>query len=368
MGRWQYFVVILAVLGCSKEPVPEDSYFISIDDYNRLSVDTVQSDPVPPADTLLVVLPDTMSLDSLPADTLLTDSLVILPDSLPSDSLLTDTLEVPADTLQVVSPAEGWSTARLEVRGSLYGTLASITDADPDILGAHCVRYLVWEMNPWNGFIGGDSLIILYDPMGSERENMVMAFEYIPVAGSSNHGFSGFVYKRTGDNWPSVWKPDGTELVKLLDRLPVRTFEEITSVYGEPRGTHTHAGIDFKAPEGTSVYTVTGGIVERTNWNTVYNGNCIEIKFGGYSELSLHLNTIDSSIRPGVHVEPGALIGTVGNTGISTAPHLHYQINDPEGYSIDPYLYFSSHRRTLTENDMEPFRSHVAACRERMGR
>lgn len=83
MDRWQYFVTILLILGCSREPVPEDSYFITIDDYNRLSVDTVQSEPVPPADTLLVVLPDTVALDSLPADTLLTDSLVILPDSLP---------------------------------------------------------------------------------------------------------------------------------------------------------------------------------------------------------------------------------------------------------------------------------------------
>lgn len=358
MKLWHYFGICLAALGCSNAPAPDDSYLITIDDYNFVSVDTVES---------TVMVPDTVVLaeaDSIPEDTLAADSLQILPDSsfLPEDTIGADTLE------ERVSPeTDTWQLARLEIRSSLYQTLAVLPEVNPDILGAHCVRNLVWEMNPWNGFITGDSLIILYDTSPADRENMVMAFEYVPVTGSSNHSFSGFVFTRTGDNWPSVWKPDGTELIKLLDRLPVRTFEEITSVYGEPRGDHTHAGIDFKAPEGTPVFTVTGGSVVRTDWNTQYNGRCVEIDFGGYSEIFLHLKDISSSIVPGASVEPGDQIGTVGNTGVSTAPHLHYQINGPDGYSIDPYLYFSSHRRVLGEEDMEVFSVHVEACLERMG-
>jgi murein DD-endopeptidase len=153
-----------------------------------------------------------------------------------------------------------------------------------------------------------------------------------------------------------------------LDRMPVRTFEEITSVYGEPRGSHYHAGVDYKAPQGTPVYTVTGGRVTRTNWNTSYNGLCVELDFGGYAELFLHLHTIHDGVVPGTLLEPGDQIGTVGNTGVSTAPHLHYQINDPQGHSIDPYLFFSSHRRSLTSDDMEDFMLLVEACRTAMGR
>lgn len=353
----------LFLLGCAGDPAPDDSYIISIDDYNWVSVDTVSSEVLSP-DSIPVLLPDTLPrADSLPGDTLpLPDSLLLQTDSLemPGDSL-------PSDTVSAPSEIDSWNVARLEIRGSLYQTLSVLTDVDPDIIGAHCVRYLVWEMNPWNGFIAGDSLVILYDSSPADRENMVMAFSYAPVSGSANQPFSGFVFTRTGDNWPSVWKPDGTELVKLLDRLPLRTFEEITSVYGEPRGDHSHAGIDFKAPEGTPVYSVTGGTVERTDWNTAYNGRCVEIDFGGYSELFLHLSWIDDSIQPGARIQPGDQVGTVGNTGISSAPHLHYQINDPEGYSIDPYLYFSSHRRSLGEQDLEPFNALVEACREKMG-
>ncbi len=149
--------------------------------------------------------------------------------------------------------------------------------------------------------------------------------------------------------------------------MPVGTFEEITSVFGEPRGDHVHQGIDYKAPLGTPVYSVTGGTVLRTNWNTSYNGHCIEIDFGGYSEIFLHLLTIASRAVPGAIIEPGEEVGTVGNTGVSTAAHLHYQINGPDDYAIDPYLYFSSYRRALGSEDMPRFREHVTLCREMMG-
>ncbi len=356
MKYWQYIVMIILLLGCSREPVPEDSYFITQNDYN----DTVIEIPerVSSEDSItLIVLPDsllTVNIDSASA----LDSILIQEDS---SAAAIDTL-IPPD------PPDEWKYVEIEIQGSLYQSLAVVSDVQSDILGAHCVRNLVWEMNPWRGFIAGDSIRILYTTDEElARENLVVAFEYIPVAGSSNHGFSGYVFTRTGDNWPSVWQPDGSELVKLLDRSPVRTFEEITSVFGEPRGNHTHQGVDFKAPLETPVFSVTGGTVLRTNWNTRYNGYCIEIDFGGYSEVFLHLLSIDSAVSEGALIEPGQSVGAVGNTGISTAPHLHYQINGPDGYAIDPYLYFSSHRRTLSTGDMDRFQEQVTLCRSMMG-
>ncbi|MCK5784983.1 MAG: M23 family metallopeptidase [Candidatus Sabulitectum sp.] len=349
MKFWQYFAIALLLFGCSREPAPEDSYYISQGDYGEETADTVET--VIPADTVvLIVMPDSLSLtlDSLDAAQSLEDSLLAL-----------------ADSLQTLP--EEWQFIEISIHGSLYQSLTVVSDVQSDILGAHCVRNLVWEMNPWRGFTAGDSLRLIYTTEELQRENMVIAFEYVPVDGSSNHAFSGYVFKRAGDNWPSVWKPDGSELVRLLDRMPVRTFEEITSVFGEPRGDHIHQGVDYKAPEGTPIFSVTGGTVTKTNWNTTYNGNCIEIDFGGYSEIFLHLHTISSGVVPGTVIEPGEEIGTIGNTGISTAPHLHYQINGPDDYAIDPYLYFTSHRRTLSSEDMILFQDHIDLCKELMG-
>lgn len=358
MKNWQYFVIALFVIGCSKEPAPEDSYFISSNDYSSDTTIQLQDTSFIQRDTIILSNNGEAEIDSLilaPLDTLLVQE---------------DTLEVPVDSIILLEDSvfvetdfsENWHFVGVEVQGSLYQSLSGITEVESDILGAHCVRNLVWEMNPWRGFIAGDSIKIIYTTEESMRENMVVAIEYIPVGGSSNHPFAGYVFQKSGDNWPSMWKSDGTELVKLLDRPPIRTFEEITSVFGEPRGNHTHAGVDYKAPEGTPVYSITGGTVVRKNWNTSYNGYCVEIDFGGYSEIFLHLSSVDNSIAPGVAIAVGQQVGEVGNTGVSTAPHLHYQINGPDDYAIDPYLYFSNHRRTLASEDMSTFSDFVRQC------
>jgi murein DD-endopeptidase MepM/ murein hydrolase activator NlpD len=150
--------------------------------------------------------------------------------------------------------------------------------------------------------------------------------------------------------------------VRLLDRIPVPTFEEVTGIYGEPREGHTHAGVDFKAPEGTPVRTVMGGTVTRINWNTAYNGYCVEIDMGNYSEIFLHLQLVSPGVVPGITVGPGDRIGAVGNTGRSYSPHLHYQINDSDGNAIDPYLYYGSHNRWLGGTDQEEYRLFRERC------
>ncbi len=360
MKHWQYFVTFLFVIGCSKEPAPDDSYFIAINDYSE---DIVQEEsnvdsgeifiPALSSDTIVTVTDTLLQVSDLG------DSLLLAEDSL---LLEIDTVLLAIDSLRPDMIPDCWQFIEIEIRGSLYQSLSVVTDVESDILGAHCVRNLVWEMNPWRGFIAGDTMRIIYTTEDLPRENMVVALQYIPMAGSSNHSFSGYVFTKTGDNWPSTWQSNGSELVKLLNSSPVRTFEEITSVFGEPRGNHIHQGVDYKAPLETPVFSVTGGTVLRTNWNTTYNGYCIELDFGGYSEIFLHLNSVDRAVVAGARIEPGQLVGAVGNSGISTAPHLHYQINGPDDYAIDPYLYFSSHRRTLGSEDMAAFRSHVDLC------
>lgn len=300
-------------------------------------------------DQMIVAVTDT-SVDTI----LSPDSLIALP-----DSLMPDTLEIPR--IDSIVPEYQWSRLSIEINGSIYASLQDEVD-DPDILGAHIVRCMWWDTDPWSGMNAGDSLYVLYGVTG--RENQVAALRYVPKEGTNNNPLSVYSFQMTGDNWASHYYADGTEVMRFLNYMPITTFEEMTGPYGEPRGNHSHAGVDYKAPEGTPVRTCKGGIVTRTNWNYDYNGYCVEISIGvGYSEIFLHLNSIADGIVPGVTLQKGNTIGYVGTTGrTSTSPHLHYQINDESGNPIDPYLFYSSHRRNLPLSDMDAFMQFRNMC------
>lgn len=95
-----------------------------------------------------------------------------------------------------------------------------------------------------------------------------------------------------------------------------------------------HWGIDFTAPKGTPVYaTGNGRVVDISNGKSGY-GNKIVIDHGyGYKTLYAHMNSL--KVHKGQIVTKGEVIGTVGNTGTSTAPHLHYEVIQ-KGYKVNP--------------------------------
>lgn len=101
-----------------------------------------------------------------------------------------------------------------------------------------------------------------------------------------------------------------------------------------------HDGMDFTAPIGTDVYATGDGVVsdiQRSRARRGY-GNLIEIDHGyGYKTIYAHLEEI--KVRPGQKVNRGDVIGAVGNTGLSTAPHLHYEIRK-SNRSVNPINYY----------------------------
>ncbi len=325
---------------CGNEP-HEGEIVILAEDIAQID-SLATADTLPQLDSLHVVLQDTVTQ---------LDTVAVLPaDTLPSN------LPVEPDSAVCT-----WNRIAFEISGSIYASLRDRAD-EPDILGAHIVRCMWWNTDPWNGMNAGDSLYVLTGETG--RENQVVALRYVARAGTVNESFSVYSFRMTGDNYPSHYYTDGTEVMKLLNYMPITTFEEMTGPFGEPRGNHSHRGVDYKAPAGTPIRTCRGGRVARLNWNHDYNGNCVEIDIGsGYSEIFLHLESIAEGISEGVILVQGDAIGYVGNTGVtSTASHIHYQINDEDGYSIDPYLFYGSHRRRLPEEDMAEFSSFRNSC------
>jgi hypothetical protein len=99
-----------------------------------------------------------------------------------------------------------------------------------------------------------------------------------------------------------------------------------------------HTGIDFSAPVGTHVYATGEGVVKTVIRSERGLGNQIIIDHGfGYTTLYASMAEID--VRQGAQVKRGDQIGTVGDTGLSVAPHLHYEVH-LNGEPMNPINYF----------------------------
>lgn len=103
-----------------------------------------------------------------------------------------------------------------------------------------------------------------------------------------------------------------------------------------------HNGVDFSVPVGTPVYATGDGIIEFAGNSSGY-GITVRIRHPKAQRRTLyaHLSRVEDGIRPGVRVERGQVIAYSGNTGLSTAPHLHYEVHDNRGEPLNPVFTFA---------------------------
>lgn len=133
------------------------------------------------------------------------------------------------------------------------------------------------------------------------------------------------------------------ELEKAIPRgIPLKIPTQVTSEFGKrqnPFGFNKefHNGIDFAGTIGDPVIATASGTVTHAGWGGAY-GKYVEVDHGnGYVSLYAHLSEI--SVEWGDEVNPGDEVGLLGNTGRSTAPHLHYSIfEDNEAIDPQPFL------------------------------
>ncbi|MBD3165047.1 peptidoglycan DD-metalloendopeptidase family protein [bacterium] len=136
-------------------------------------------------------------------------------------------------------------------------------------------------------------------------------------------------------------KNDEDRLRYIPSIIPVKGAR-FTDGYGYRRDPFTgyrrfHYGADFSAPTGTEVYVAADGVVKRVRRRSGY-GKTIEVDHG-YGYLTVYGHLHDYNVRRGQRVNRGDVIGYVGNTGRSTAPHLHYEVQ-VEGRPVDPLDFF----------------------------
>lgn len=125
------------------------------------------------------------------------------------------------------------------------------------------------------------------------------------------------------------WQQDLERLAQLPTTLPLAGDFALSSGFGfrpDPitRQTSLHEGIDFVAPVGTPVLVTAPGVVTRAEYAGAY-GHVVDVLHAhGFTTRYAHMQSLD--VRPGQVLAQQQRVGTLGNTGRSTGPHLHYEV------------------------------------------
>jgi murein DD-endopeptidase MepM/ murein hydrolase activator NlpD len=139
------------------------------------------------------------------------------------------------------------------------------------------------------------------------------------------------IWRREADGQVQWYDGAGRPLAGGLLRTPL-DGARISSRFGARRHpilgyTRMHSGLDFAAPTGTPVYAAADGVVESVRFERGY-GNVVRLRHqGGMRTLYAHLSRFAPGLQAGVRVRQGQTIGRVGSTGLSTGPHLHYEVH-----------------------------------------
>jgi murein DD-endopeptidase MepM/ murein hydrolase activator NlpD len=235
------------------------------------------------------------------------------------------------------------------VRGSVDRNLAytlaqaGVTEK-ADALAQTTARLFVWDLDLRRDMQRGDDLQVLWSSAAEHPE--IYAARY--VSKKQGRTLSAYRFKATGDNFYSYWSEDGTEVPHSLVGGPLPGgYEQITSLL---KDRPSHAGMDFKLPVGQPVVTPRAGTVTKVDWNFKYNGNCAEVRWAdGTIARFLHLS--QTTAKAGQQLAAGAQVGLSGNTGRSTAPHLHYEL-ERSGRTVDPVEVHGTVRRALSAADL----------------
>ena len=123
---------------------------------------------------------------------------------------------------------------------------------------------------------------------------------------------------------------NGKSVVKTLMKTPINGAR-LSSSFGMRKHpilgfNKMHRGTDFAAPKGTPIMASGSGTVTRARW-CGGGGNCVKIRHNStYETIYAHMSKFGRGIKEGTKVKQGQIIGYVGSTGLSTGPHLHYEV------------------------------------------
>ena len=213
------------------------------------------------------------------------------------------------------------------ISNNLY-TSAIDAKINPDTI-IEFARIFGFEIDFQRDIRKDDYFRILYEQFFDENGKFVKSGSIL-YAHMSVNGREISLYKFGNDKGYGYFDINGKSVEKALMKTPINGAR-LSSSFGLRKHpilgfNKMHKGTDFAAPSGTPIMASGAGTVIRAKW-CGGGGNCIKIKHNStYSTIYAHMKNFAKGIKVGKKVRQGQIIGYVGSTGMSTGPHLHYEV------------------------------------------
>ena len=213
------------------------------------------------------------------------------------------------------------------IKNNLYSS-AIKSGVEPNII-VEFARIFGFEVDFQRDIRKGDWFEIFYEKFEDEN-NKVRDTGKIIYASMYVNGEEINLYNFKYNNEEEYYDIKGKSITKSLMKTPINGAR-LSSSFGMRKHpilgyNKMHRGTDFAAPSGTPIMASGSGTVTRARW-CGGGGNCVKIKHNStYETIYAHMKAFAKGIKEGRKVKQGQIIGYVGSTGLSTGPHLHYEV------------------------------------------
>ena len=213
------------------------------------------------------------------------------------------------------------------IKSSLYKS-ATKENISPSII-IEFARLYGFQIDFQRDIRKNDTFQIVYetfiDENGKVFENGNIIYANLILRGQYNQ-----LYYFPKKNYDGHYDENGKSVKKALMKTPINGAR-LSSSFGMRKHpilgyNKMHRGTDFAAPEGTPIMASGDGVIIKAGW-CGGGGNCVKIRHNKtYQTIYAHMKNFSNISIPGNRVKQGQVIGYVGSTGLSTGPHLHYEV------------------------------------------
>ncbi len=246
-----------------------------------------------------------------------------------------------------------------EINSTLYESL--LEKGGTPVLVYRYADIFAWEIDFVTETQNGDSFFIYFSKVVCDS-HFVEYLDIVAVRYNGDIGDYYGIYYCDPDGNEDYYNPKGQSLRKSLLKSPLR-YSYISSYFSKRRfhpilkKWRPHHGLDYAAPIGTPVSSIGNGVITYRGWKGGY-GNLVEIRHkNGFKTRYGHLSRFAKGIHRGKRVNMGQLIGYVGSTGLSTGPHLHFEMHK-NGVPINPLRVKIPRAPSVKKKYISDFKQH----------